>query len=73
MSLTTTFDTAPTRHVDDQIVTPPEGFIKRGTAPFMRVTLALFSAGRATLALLYCVQPKLPVLSHEFVVSPASR
>jgi hypothetical protein len=29
----------------------------------MRVTLALFSAGLATFALLYCVQPILPVLS----------
>lgn len=38
----------------------------------MRVTLALFSAGLATFALLYCVQPILPVLSNEFGVSPAS-
>jgi hypothetical protein len=38
----------------------------------MRVTLALFSAGLATFALLYCVQPILPVFSHEFGVSPAS-
>jgi hypothetical protein len=35
----------------------------------MRVTLALFSAGLATFALLYCVQPILPVLSSEFGVS----
>ncbi len=35
----------------------------------MRVTLALFSAGLATFALLYCVQPILPVLSHEFGVN----
>jgi len=46
-------------------------FIKRGTPQFMRVTLALFSAGLATFALLYCVQPILPVLSQEFGVSPA--
>jgi YNFM family putative membrane transporter len=38
----------------------------------MRVTLALFSAGLATFALLYCVQPILPILSHEFGISPAS-
>jgi len=37
----------------------------------MRVTLALFSAGLATFALLYCVQPILPVLSAQFGVSPA--
>jgi YNFM family putative membrane transporter len=38
----------------------------------MRVTLALFSAGLATFALLYCVQPILPVLSQQFGVSPAT-
>lgn len=47
-------------------------FIKRGTPQFIRVTLALFSAGLATFALLYCVQPILPVLSHDFGVSPAT-
>ncbi|MEZ3500365.1 MFS transporter [Pantoea sp. KPR_PJ] len=45
--------------------------IKRGTPQFMRVTLALFSAGLATFALLYCVQPILPVLSAQFGISPA--
>ncbi len=47
-------------------------YIHRGSPQFMRVTLALFSAGLATFALLYCVQPILPVLSHEFGVTPAS-
>lgn len=47
-------------------------YIKRGTPQFMRVTLALFSAGLATFALLYCVQPILPVLSHDFAISPAT-
>ncbi len=51
--------------------TPPL-FIKRGTPEFMRVTLALFSAGLATFVLLYCVQPILPVLTQEFGVSPAT-
>ncbi|MGL9738907.1 MFS transporter [Serratia sp. (in: enterobacteria)] len=46
-------------------------YIERGTPQFMRVTLALFSAGLATFALLYCVQPILPVLSQDFGVSPA--
>lgn len=49
----------------------PRNFIQRGTPAFMRVTLALFSAGLATFALLYCVQPILPVLSHEFAITPA--
>ncbi|ORM70076.1 MFS transporter [Pantoea rwandensis] len=51
-------------------VTPSE-WIERGSPQFMRVTLALFSAGLATFALLYCVQPILPVLSQQFGVSPA--
>lgn len=46
-------------------------FIERGTLQFTRVTLALFSAGLATFALLYCVQPILPVLSQDFGISPA--
>ncbi|MTD39724.1 MFS transporter [Erwinia sp. CPCC 100877] len=46
--------------------------IRRGTPAFMRATLALFSAGLATFALVYCVQPILPILSHEFGISPAS-
>ena len=46
--------------------------IRRGSPQFMRVTLALFSAGLATFALLYCVQPVLPILSQEFGVSPAA-
>lgn len=56
----------------DAVTSPrPTHFITRGTPQFMRVTLALFSAGLATFALLYCVQPILPVLSQEFGVSPA--
>ena len=49
-----------------QSISQSNQFIKRGTPQFMRVTLALFSAGLATFALLYCVQPILPVLSQEF-------
>lgn len=56
----------------DQGKASKELYIKRGTPQFMRVTLALFSAGLATFALLYCVQPILPVLSQEFGVSPAA-
>lgn len=45
--------------------------IRRGTPLFLRVTLALFSAGLATFALLYCIQPILPLLSDTFQVTPA--
>ncbi|EAN4688870.1 MFS transporter [Salmonella enterica] len=72
MSRTTILDDATASDIDEQRHSQPVQFIKRGTAPFMRVTLALFSAGLATFALLYCVQPILPVLSQEFSVSPAS-
>lgn len=72
MSRTSTVSTAPTEDVDERISASPPLYIKRGTPQFMRVTLALFSAGLATFALLYCVQPILPVLSQEFGVTPAS-
>ncbi|WP_442976055.1 MFS transporter [Rouxiella sp. T17] len=65
---------------DDELHTPAQQtapqvkgiYIKRGTPQFIRVTLALFSAGLATFALLYCVQPIMPVLSQDFGVSPAA-
>ncbi|WP_145518900.1 MFS transporter [Yersinia mollaretii] len=47
-------------------------YIQRGTPQFIRVTLAFFSAGLATFALLYCVQPILPLLSQDFNISPAA-
>jgi len=73
VSRTTVVDIAPASDADVQTTAiPATPYIKRGTPQFMRVTLALFSAGLATFALLYCVQPILPVLSHEFGVSPAS-
>jgi MFS transporter, YNFM family, putative membrane transport protein len=49
----------------------PSAYIKRGTPAFLRTNLAVFSAGFSTFALLYCVQPLLPVFSREFGVSPA--
>ena len=45
--------------------------IRHGTPEFRRTTLALFSAGFATFALLYCVQPLMPVFAREFHVSAA--
>lgn len=72
MSRTTSVNIAPSGEVDERISATSPLYIKRGTPQFMRVTLALFSAGLATFALLYCVQPILPVLSQEFGVTPAS-
>lgn len=45
MSRTTTVDGAPASDTDKQSISQPNQFIKRGTPQFMRVTLALFSAG----------------------------
>ncbi len=45
--------------------------IHHKTPEFRRANLALFSAGFATFALLYCVQPLLPVFAHDFRVSAA--
>jgi len=45
--------------------------IEQGTPAFFRTNCALFSAGFATFALLYCVQPLLPIFSRDFNVSAA--
>ncbi|WP_439153459.1 MFS transporter [Xenorhabdus santafensis] len=47
-------------------------YIQREDAAYMRVTLSFFAVGLATFAILYFVQPILPILSEEFNVSPAS-
>jgi len=47
-----------------------EPHIMRGTAAFRRTNLAMFAAGFATFALMYCVQPLLPVFAADFHVSP---
>ncbi len=46
--------------------------IRHGQPEFRRTTLALFAAGFATFALLYCVQPLMPVFAREFRVSAAA-
>jgi MFS transporter, YNFM family, putative membrane transport protein len=45
--------------------------IEVGTAAFVRTNCALFAAGFATFALLYCVQPLMPLFSQSFHVSAA--
>ncbi len=55
--------------------TPSASFdthFRRGTAAYRRATLALFCAGFATFAVLYCVQPLLPLLATHFSVSAAT-
>jgi len=47
------------------------GFIERGTPLFARTASALFAAGFATFAQLYCVQPLLPVFSEHYGINAA--
>jgi len=48
-----------------------ERLIEAGTPLFRRTTLALFAAGFSTFAVLYGVQPLMPVFAETFAVSPA--
>lgn len=53
--------------------TPPKKhYIQRDDALYLRVTLSFFTVGLATFALLYFVQPILPMLSEDFNISPAT-
>jgi YNFM family putative membrane transporter len=47
------------------------GQIERGTPAFRRTTIALGTAGFSTFALLYSIQPLLPVFSQQFGVTAA--
>ncbi|WP_114008328.1 MFS transporter [Cohaesibacter intestini] len=50
----------------------PQPFIRQGTRSFTKVACALFLAGFNTFALLYCVQPLLPMFAEHFHVTPAT-
>ena len=52
-------------------VAPAPVYIQRGTQAFLRTVLAMCSGGFATFALLYCVQPMMPMLSLQFGLSAA--
>jgi len=45
--------------------------ISAGSPEFKRTNRALFFGGFSTFALLYCVQPLLPLFGHEFSLTPA--
>lgn len=49
--------------------TTPSDYIEKNSPLFIKVAFALFLGGFATFALLYCVQPMMPVFSKEFSVS----
>src|SRR6185312_1445010 len=48
-----------------------QSLIRHRTPEFRRANLALFTGGFATFALLYCVQPLMPVFARDFDVSAA--
>ncbi len=47
-------------------------FLQPGTAAFRAVAVALFAVGLATFAVLYCVQPLMPLFARSFHLSPAA-
>nr|WP_314561557.1 MFS transporter [uncultured Pseudomonas sp.] len=61
----------PPTALDEGVAQLNDAYIEKGTPMFMRTVLALFSGGFATFALLYCVQPMMPALSHEFSINAA--
>ncbi|YCI10242.1 MFS transporter [Pseudomonas sp. Z2-11] len=61
----------PPRPQDDAAAELKDIYIEKGTPLFMRTVLALFCGGFATFALLYCVQPMMPLLSAEFSINAA--
>ncbi|NSY15969.1 MFS transporter [Neorhizobium sp. AL 9.2.2] len=47
-------------------------YLVRGTPAYRRASLAFFMSGFSTFALLYCVQPLMPIFARDFGVSPAA-
>ncbi|MCL2309464.1 MAG: MFS transporter [Proteobacteria bacterium] len=45
--------------------------IRSGTPAFIRLQIALFLGGFSTFSMVYCVQPLLPLFSHDYGISPA--
>ncbi|WP_369311106.1 MFS transporter [Providencia rettgeri] len=71
-SLTTEQSNDKERAVPTVHNSPKKHYIQRDDALYLRVTLSFFTVGFATFALLYFVQPILPLLSADFNVSPAT-
>jgi YNFM family putative membrane transporter len=63
--------TEPAPELIEAAIPLGDTYIEKDTPAFIRTVLALFSGGFATFALLYCVQPMMPVLSREFSINPA--
>lgn len=61
----------PPRVQDEAAAELKDIYIEKGSSMFMHTVLALFCGGFATFALLYCVQPMMPLLSAEFSINAA--
>ncbi len=62
----------PARITNDGVAAAPGPvWSERGSPAYRRINVGLFLAGFATFSLIYCVQPILPLLAHDFHVGPA--
>lgn len=61
----------PPAPLGDAVAELNDLYIEKGTPLFMRTVLALFAGGFATFAVLYCVQPMMPLLSAEYGINAA--
>jgi YNFM family putative membrane transporter len=64
-------DAQPELQADAQADPNARRGVRPGTPAYRRISAAFFCLGFATFALLYCVQPLLPVFAQDFAVSPA--
>lgn len=53
-------------------MTSTDTYLRKGTPAYRNASIALFACGFATFALLYCVQPLLPLFSKAFGVDAAA-
>lgn len=65
-------DTLRRSRTDESTGSGKPRLIERGEPAFWHTNLALFAAGFATFALLYCVQPLMPVFSAAFGTTAAA-
>jgi YNFM family putative membrane transporter len=52
-------------------VSPPAATVSPGAADFRRINRAMMFGGFSTFALLYCIQPLMPMLAHAFALTAA--
>ena len=60
---------SPVRRYHRRMSSPPP--ISATSPEFRRINRAMVFGGFSTFALLYCVQPLMPLLAHDFALTPA--